>query len=342
MFFCAPVFCLTQENLVINGDFEIYDTCPDNTSQLERAIGWWNFQEYGGKSNYLNICSTHPFLTIPNNGIGFQFPQSGNAYIESELIFCQKPRNFSWWTGIQDSFVYGGSWFGGSLTRQLKPVPHYIEFYINFSKVGTDDGFGGGEPRLAVNAVDLIILNKKESLVTYSGVQFPYSDKIINVNKDWEVLDDTLNWVKLSTCFLPTGDELFFTIGAFRDTNNINLAFSGNHQANLYQAIYFFDNFSIYEYDTCCFGEFPYDDHVSISSNPGTDNNPTTFSVLINPNTSGVFSIFDSAGRLIEKHEITELLTTIILKKDLAVGVYQYELTTSNGVKDVGKILVNQ
>jgi hypothetical protein len=161
------------------------------------------------------------------------------------------------------------------------------------------------------------------------------------VNKGNNVINDTLNWVKLSTCFIPKGGESFFAIGSFRDTTEIVLEFSGGSNADTYLASYYFENFSIYECDTCCLGEFPYEDHVSISSNPGTDNNPTTFSVLINPNTTGVFSIFDSAGRLIEKHEVSELLTTIVLKKDLAVGIYQYELSTSNGVKDVGKILVS-
>ena len=30
-----------QVNLVPNPSFEDYDTCPDFTSQISRAIGWW-------------------------------------------------------------------------------------------------------------------------------------------------------------------------------------------------------------------------------------------------------------------------------------------------------------
>jgi hypothetical protein len=49
--------------------------------------------------------------------------------------------------------------------------------------------------------------------------------------------------------------------------------------------------------------------------------------------------LYDSAGRLVAKEEFSALLTTYTLPA-LAKGVYHYALTTSNGVEDVGKVLV--
>lgn len=337
-FLYAPFCALNQVNLVVNQNCDVFDTCPETTGQISRATGWWTFDSWG-TPDYFNVCGVNPPVTIPSY-FGYQLPLSGEGYIHSSILSCHKPVSYLFWTGPEYGFVHGGESFGGTLLQPLKPVPHIIEFYVSFSKVGFDDGFGGGDGRIATNAFDLLLRNSNEMI--YNSVT-PYInlEDVIKINKGNNVINDTLNWVKLSTCFIPKGGETFFAIGAFRDTTEIVVEFSGGSYANGYVASYYFENFSIYECDTCCLGQFPYEDHVSISSNPGTDNNPTTFSVLINPNTTGVFSIFDSAGRLIEKHDVSELLTMIILKKDLAVGIYHYELSTSNGVKDVGKVLVN-
>ena len=338
--FCAPVFCFAQENLVKNGDLENYWNCPTISGNLNDCENFWKYDIFGSP-DYANSCALIPFApsiyTIPNS-VGFQLPHSGNAFIHSAVFSISKPRDFTIYDPPWENYQYRES-FGGSFVKPLKKGTHFIEFYINFTDYGKTGPFPDG--RVATNAIDLILLYDSVTISNSVSPNINLND-VIKVHKEPYVINDTVNWVKLSTCFQTKGGELFFAIGAYRDTSEILLEFSGQSNFNIYNSSYFFDDFSIYECDTCCFGEFPYEDHVSISSNPGTDNNPTTFSVLINPNTTGVFSVFDSAGRLIEKYEVSELLTTIILKKDLAVGVYQYELTTSNGVKDVGKILVNQ
>lgn len=334
--FSAPFVVSTQVNLIINPNCDVYDTCPETTGQITRAIGWTSYDSWG-TPDYFNICGVNPPATIPSY-LGYQLPLSNGGYINSAIFSAHKPANFIFWTGSEN--IQSRESFIGTLNDPLRAVPHIIEFYVSFGNIGFDDGFGGGDGRIATNAFDMLLLNSN-SLVYNSVSPYINSTDVIKVYNENSVINDTLNWIKLSTCFLPKGGETFFAIGSFRDTTQILLEYSGATLTNQYVAGYYFDNFSIFECDTCCLGEFPYEDHVSVSSNPGTDNNPTTFSVLINPNTTGLFSIFDSAGRLIEKHEISELLTTILLKKDLAVGIYHYELSTSNGIKDVGKILVN-
>lgn len=325
-----------QENLIVNPNCDIYDTCPDNTKQIARANGWWKF-DFFGTPDYINECSDHPRVGIPSD-IGYQLPLSNNGYIHASELSSHKPNNFMFWTGTEFGYVQARESFGGTFMKELKPVPHYIEFYVNFANIGYDDGFGGGEGRIATNAFDLLLLNNKNQI--FNSVK-PYINDtdVIKVHKENTVINDTLNWIKISTCFVPKGGETFFAIGAFRDTTEILLEFSGGSYANYYGANYYFDNFAIYECDTCCLGQFPYEDHVTVSSNPGSAQNPTTFSILLNPNTTGTLTLYDSAGRLVIKEEFSQLLTTYTLPV-LAKGVYQYALTTSNGVEDVGKVLV--
>ena len=78
---------------------------------------------------------------------------------------------------------------------------------------------------------------------------------------------------------------------------------------------------------------------MNVSSNPGRVQNPTTFSILLTPNTTGTLAWYDCVGRLVAKEEFSQLLTTYTLPA-LAKGVYHYALTTSKGVEDVGKVLV--
>ncbi len=333
-FYFVPTISSSQVNLVVNPNCDIYDTCPDNTKQIERAIGWWKFDSFG-TPDYLNDCSSHPKVGIPSD-IGYQLPLSGSGYFHTSILNSYNPQNFQIWNGQE--YIQSRESFIGTLIQPLKKVPHIVEFYVNFSNIGYSDGFGGGDGRIATNAFDFILLESNQ--VVYNSV-IPYINKseIINMNKKNSILNDTLNWIKLSACFVPTGNEFFFAIGAFRDTNDIILEFTGASYSHIHISSYYFDNFAIYECDTCCLGQFPYEDHVTVSSNPGSVQNPTTFSILLNPNTTGTLTLYDSAGRLVAKEEFSQLLTTYTLPV-LANGVYHYALTTSNGVNDVGKVLV--
>ena len=64
------------QNLIYNGDFEIYDDCPTalsapNDLQIEKATGW--YAPSLGTSDYFNRCGDQASgVSIPNNFLGFQ------------------------------------------------------------------------------------------------------------------------------------------------------------------------------------------------------------------------------------------------------------------------------
>ncbi len=85
-----PRFGIAQENLVVNPNCDIYDTCPDNMGQIARTNGWWKY-DFFGTPDYLNDCSSHPKVGIPSD-IGYQLPLSNNGYIHAFELSSHKPK----------------------------------------------------------------------------------------------------------------------------------------------------------------------------------------------------------------------------------------------------------
>lgn len=67
-----------QVNLVPNGSFEEYDTCPDNLSQISYAKYW--FSPNLSTPDYFNSCSISNASSVPTNDLGFQIAEVGNGY----------------------------------------------------------------------------------------------------------------------------------------------------------------------------------------------------------------------------------------------------------------------
>jgi|SRR6185436_6637446 len=66
------------QNLVPNGDFEQYSTCPSAFSQLDSALFWLN--PTSCSPDYFNQCSNPSSVGVPNNFSGFQLAHSGVGY----------------------------------------------------------------------------------------------------------------------------------------------------------------------------------------------------------------------------------------------------------------------
>ncbi len=69
-----------QENLVINGSFEIIESCDLDYGYLELAIPWFCLSNYIYGCNLFNDCSSFPNVLVPENYIGIQNPNTGNGY----------------------------------------------------------------------------------------------------------------------------------------------------------------------------------------------------------------------------------------------------------------------
>jgi len=196
---CAFAVSLqAQTNLVYNGDFELYDTCPTGGStptdhQLERCLGW-TMPTYA-TSDYLNACAgSGGGAGVPLNTCGYQIPHSGNGYCGIGL--WQTPY---WWM----------EYIQGSTVVPLSAGRTYLcEFYISNSHCFSYavEQVGVALSTYPITRPDPLPFNNVTPVLTSSPGEF---------------LVDSLNWLKVSATFTANGGEQYVTIGRFVDTANM-------------------------------------------------------------------------------------------------------------------------
>lgn len=222
MLFCCEA--KTQTNLVYNGDFEIYDTCPSTFSnpwvipyEIEKCLGWT--APTTGTSDYHNTCAGISLsnIGVPLNSLGFQYPRSGNGYC-GFLAFDLSSGH--WFEYVQTKFT----------NTMISGHKYKISFYIslsNFSQYG-------------VSKIGAYISSNK---ITKSDT-YPfdsYNPQIKNTSSNF--LMDTLNWIEVSGEYTANGDENYITIGNYSDTTYIDsLSLQPSATPNSY---YYIDDVSI-------------------------------------------------------------------------------------------------
>jgi len=184
--YITPLF---GQNLIENGDFEIYSNCPFATSQLTYAENW--FDPTAATSDYFNICDTTNTVSVPYNFMGFQEAQSGNAYAG---IFVAQT---------------GGSIYREYLETEFKStliagMPYTLTFYANVSDLSSC------KPK----TVCAYISSEFISDYTTNSILMEPAGIIHTICSDPEnYFDSITQWEKIYTCFIATGEEKFITIG---------------------------------------------------------------------------------------------------------------------------------
>ncbi len=177
------------QNLIENGDFENYSTCPDATSQISYAENW--FDATAATSDYFNICDTTNIVSMPSNFMGFQQAQSGFAYAG---IFVAQ-------TGGPVYREYLETEFTSTLVAGM---PYALTFYANVSDLSS----------CKPNSVCAYISSEIISDYTTNGILMEPAYIIQTICSDPEnYFDSITQWEKIYTCFLANGEEKFITVG---------------------------------------------------------------------------------------------------------------------------------
>ena len=193
-----------QQNLVVNGDFEEYSSCPQsesyplqNPKEIEKCIGWK--PATFGTSDYFNTCATNPIISVPTNALGEQQPFNGAGYLGG--LFA------SYGGGAGDDGYSGIMWWEyiqGHLTIPLEQG-HMYKFSMEISLSDGSDlmitEMGVYFSNSPISSPNTAALNISPQCVFYEPNYFR----------------DTLNWIHLETYFMASGGEKYLTIGNFRD-----------------------------------------------------------------------------------------------------------------------------
>ncbi len=206
---------LGAQNLVPNGSFENYTSCPSASGQLTLAINWVNPST--GTPDYFNNCSLP--MGIPYSGFGFQYANFGNA-VAGIWAFCNTTSNIREYIQCQ-------------LTNTLTANNFYlVEYYTNRSNWSD----------YACNNISCLLSGNSTFTSGTNGL-ITANPQITKFNND--VIIDTLNWIKVSAIYQATGGENYITIGNFKNdalTTYSNVVGAPN---NFCAAYYYVDDVSL-------------------------------------------------------------------------------------------------
>jgi len=218
MVLCLYPLSISAQNYLPNGDFELFSECPNAVSQINRVAPWFN--PTISTADYFNICDTTGIVSIPENFIGSQWPQSGEAY--AGIYVAQ--------TGGEVYREYLKIALSETLTSNY---PYKISWYVNLADYSS----------CAPSNVCVWLLNKQ--MVDYSTSGFLLQPTLIEqnfCNLPGSVIDNKNEWLKIENYFYASGDEKYLIIG-----NNLTDEFAGCFGAGgEYNAAYLYvDNFAI-------------------------------------------------------------------------------------------------
>lgn len=183
------------QNLVPNGDYESYTSCPTSFSQTPLAAPWFN--PTGGSSDYFNACATPASaVDVPNNQtwFGWQMANSGVGYGGGVCygVGYREYHETPLTTPLTAGTTYEVSMYVSLGNQHIYGIED-VGMYLSVGPV-TSAGFG-----------PLICCTPQ---VVHTG----------------GIISDTLNWTLVSGTFVASGGEDHLTIGGFEPDATCNWA----------------------------------------------------------------------------------------------------------------------
>ncbi len=211
-------------NLVPNGSFEGYSSCPVSNDfgngQLELAVGWW--KPTLGTSDYFNRCHTNGIVDVPDNFWGHQEPYHGDGYVGLGP--------YGWFINSGEVTAY--EYVQTKLKEPLAPCVEYrFSMYVSLAEKA-HYAFG-----------------KIGALFTVDSIGIPSAEGIIaepTIRNLTGPITDTVNWIRVSGNFIATGNEQYLTLGYFEDEITNDTIFL-NPSSNDYAGYYYIDSVSVIE-----------------------------------------------------------------------------------------------
>lgn len=204
-----------QINLVPNGSFESYSTCPNGLDQINLAYPWVDPTTSG--TDFFDSCSSG--VGVPSNPAGYQFAMEGwgyagfNAYVSS----------FQYRTYLQvklDSPLIAGQ-------------AYCLSFYVSLADTCN----------YATDAIGAC-LSQNSLTCSPAGCLLNYTPQIQNTQGN--ILGDTLNWILISGVYNAAGGEEYLTIGNFK-ADTVTTYVAVNSIPNQFHSYYYVDLVSLVE-----------------------------------------------------------------------------------------------
>ncbi len=222
---------LRGQNLVPNGDFESFTTCPAGISEFDKAAPWFNADT--ATPDYYNACS--PIIggaNVPDLLLGYQQARSGVGF--GGFIAYEDAGFF----GCPDGL--GGSWREYMEVQLTSPlvagITYCVEFYVN-------------QPNDIRYSTETFGMYFSDTMILVnSTTDLPYTPQFVN---NIGFITDTVNWLLVSGTYTALGGEEYILIGNFNSDGGttVNCFNSGSFNAFAY---IFVDDVCITPDSICC------------------------------------------------------------------------------------------
>lgn len=288
-----------SQNLVPNGEFEQFTSCPSGFGQIDHATPWMNpaVDPAAATPDYFNACASSGALSVPNNYAGFQPAHSGGGYAFIVLYRTDTPEFREYLEVPLTAPLVGGSCYWFQMQVNLALLSNYA----------TD--------AIGVHFSDTAIVGIPGNDV------LPFVPQLVNTGG---FLTDTLNWVSVAGLYEAHGGESYLLIGNFNDDASTATMLVGT-PGTYSRAYYYIDDVSLVG-TSCTNGvRDEHNQEVIIYPNPVADElfvkaaAPGTMSMLIR----------DASGRIVRSSRFSGTLSTPL--GDLSPGMYTAEFMQSNG-----------
>jgi len=299
-----------QVNLVPNSSFEIYSTCPDGLSQINKATPWYD--PTGASSDYFNVCDTG-YANVPYSSMGYQQARTGVGYAG---LFALNYFNND-----------GNEYIQVKLNSVLMQDSCYlVEFYCNLhNKVD-----------YAINKLGAYLSNTAVSTMG-SGSVMSYTPQIVSTL----FLTDTLNWMRIAGYYKANGGEQYITIGDFKPFTAGDTLNTGN---DTYPgAYYYIDDVTVEKLSGCdtTLSVPDYTNNTMFILYPNPNDGNMLLDYSLNTSDKGELTIYDIAGKLMYKYSLDASANQIIIShQGFNNGIYFYRIKVNNQIVKSDKLII--
>ncbi|MBK9639542.1 MAG: T9SS type A sorting domain-containing protein [Bacteroidetes bacterium] len=298
----CPFFCLSQ-NLIPNGSFEVYSSCPSFYSQIDSALYW--FSPTVGTPDYYNSCATNFAVSIPNNYSGYQ-NAIGSGFTGIILLHTQ----------AVNTREYIETQLSSPL---LANQSYYFKMYVNIadkSEKRTD--------AIGVYFSDTLIAGFAPATV------LPF---IPNISNTSGLFLDSINWRMVSGIYSAHGGEQFVVIGNFK-TDTMTSTLPNNNFIDQVPVVYAFID-SVTLTSVTSIEDQLENEKVQIYPNPFNDN---IFIRLRGVQGSEII-IYEITSRVVLKQNLSA--ETTLYTTHLESGTYFYQIRKGIQLYSHGRLIKN-
>lgn len=291
----------SQINLVPNPSFEDTIMCPNSGGQVSLAKYWFTLIN---TPDYFNSCNPFNQFSVPSNTFGYQYPNTGEAYMGLWEYF-------SW---IPNSHEIIG-------TNLILPLVIGQKYFVNFKVcLAWNELYGNNT---ASNKLG-ILFSTNNYLSSSSTINFCqiYSNEIIN---------DSVAWTSIKGSFIADSSYSYMSIGNFFDDSQIDTIHLNN--SNVYQAYYYIDDICLSE-DSLFTEQWTEIGNILSERKINLYPNPAYYQLILENLFSNFqkIDIYDIQGRLLKSISIKGDNKIVVDVSAFIEGIYSIKIINEKSV----------